>query len=119
MCGKIISQGEGAAPIFFFGLELGGRVAGTLPGMKTSPPSHHAYEYAERICAGLPKRLIELRVAAGLKPYALAIRAGVSRDMIGDIERGKSIPTLFLAARLAFGLGMTLTEFVRGMEEGK
>jgi transcriptional regulator with XRE-family HTH domain len=86
--------------------------------MKTSNPSRHAYEYAERICARLPQRLIELRVAAGLSQYALAIRAGVSRDMIGDIERGVSIPTLFFAARLAFGLGMTLTEFVRAMEDG-
>ena len=49
--------------------------------------------------------------------YALEKRAGVSRDMIGDIEHGDSIPTLHLAGRLVHGLGMWLRAFVRKLEE--
>lgn len=65
----------------------------------------------------LPRRLQELRERAGLSRYALEKRTGVSRDMIGDIEHGDSIPTLHLAARLVHGLGMRLWEFVRKLEE--
>ena len=83
----------------------------------TKQTAHPAHVYAERIRARLPQRLIELRVAAGLKPYSLAIRANVSRDMIGDIERGDSIPTLCFAAQLAFGLGITLEQFIERLED--
>ena len=85
--------------------------------MKTQNTQHGAYDYAERIRARLPGRLQEAREAVGLKPYGLAIRSGVSRDMIGDIESGDSIPTLFLAARLAFGLGLTLEQFIGRLED--
>ena len=85
--------------------------------MKNTPVSQHgAYDYAEHIRARLPGQLQEAREAVGLSQYGLAIRAGVSRDMIRDIERGESIPTLFLAARLAFALGMTLARFIARLE---
>ena len=85
--------------------------------MKTKPVSQQgAYDYAERIRARLPGQLAQARDAVGLKQYGLASRAGVSRDMIRDIERGESIPTLFLAARLAFALGMTLAQFIGRLE---
>ena len=48
--------------------------------------------------------------------YALEKRSGVSRDIIGDIEHGDSIPTLHLAGQLVHGLGMRLWEFVRKLE---
>ena len=86
--------------------------------MKTKPVSQQgAYDYAERIRARLPGQLAQARDAVGLKQYGLASRAGVSRDMIRDIERGESIPTLFLAARLAFALGMTLEQFIGLLED--
>lgn len=40
----------------------------------------------------------------GVSRHALEKRSVVSRDMIGDIENGDSIPILHLAAHLAFGL---------------
>ena len=80
--------------------------------------NHEAHDYAERIRARLPRRLQELRGAAGLSKYALAKKAGVSRDMVGCIEEGESIPTLHVSARLAHGLGMALTELVGKLEDG-
>ena len=44
-----------------------------------------SYDYAERLCRRLPRRLQEQRENAGLSRYALEKRTGVSRDMIGDI----------------------------------
>lgn len=76
-----------------------------------------AHEYAERIRARLPRRLQELREAAGLSRYALWLKCGVSRDMIGCIEEGRSIPTLHVAARLAHGINLTLIELIAPMED--
>ena len=76
-----------------------------------------AYDYAERIRARLPLQLQKLRAALGLSKYALALIAGVSRDMIGAIERGDTIPSLYILAKLASGVRMTLTEFLRRLED--
>lgn len=75
-----------------------------------------AYEYATRVCGRLPRCLQECREAVKVSRYALQKNCGVSRDMVGDIEDGESVPTLFLTARMAYGLGMTLTEFVQKLE---
>ncbi|MEV6298246.1 helix-turn-helix domain-containing protein [Actinoplanes sp. NPDC051861] len=45
-----------------------------------------------------------------LSVNALADRSGVSRAMIGKIERGEAQPTAALLGRLAAALGMTLSE---------
>ena len=83
-----------------------------------APPGHYAaHDYAERIRARLPRRLQEMREAARLSKYALWRKTGVSRDMIGRIEAGESIPTLHVGARLAYGLDKTLTEFIGTMED--
>ena len=57
-------------------------------------PDNGAYNYAGRICARLPRTLQEECETVGVSRYALEKRTGVSRDMIGDIEHGDSIPTL-------------------------
>ena len=80
--------------------------------------NHEAHDYAERIRERLPRRLQELRDATGLSKYALWRKSGVSRDMIGRIEAGESIPTFHVGARLAYGVDMTLTEFIGTMEDG-
>ncbi len=46
----------------------------------------------------------------------LAERSGVSRAMISKIERGEKNPTLVVAAKVAEGLGVTLTRLI-GVEE--
>ena len=53
----------------------------------------HPHEYAERLCRQLPRQLQEERENAGMSRYALAKKAGVSREMIGCIEEAESIPT--------------------------
>lgn len=85
--------------------------------MPSAPDNHAAHDYAERIRERLPRRLQELREASGLSKYALAQKAGVSRDMVGNVESGESIPTLHVTARLAWGVDRTLTELVEGLED--
>ncbi len=84
--------------------------------MTPSPDNHDAYDYAERIRERLPRRLQELREAAGFTKYGLARESGVSREYIGKIERGKANPTLPVSAQLCHGLGMTLEQFVHHLE---
>jgi len=78
-----------------------------------------AFEYATRLCERLPRCVQEHRERARLTRYGLQKSCGVSRDMLGDVEHGDSVPTLFLAARIAYGLGMTLAELVAEMETGR
>jgi transcriptional regulator with XRE-family HTH domain len=56
------------------------------------------------------------RRAQGLSTEALARRSGVSRAMIGKIERGEAQATAALLGRLSAGLGMTLSELVAHAE---
>jgi transcriptional regulator with XRE-family HTH domain len=56
------------------------------------------------------------RRARELSAGALAERSGVSRAMIGKIERGTAQPTAALLGKLAGALGMTLSELVARAE---
>ena len=56
------------------------------------------------------------RVARDLSVNALAERSGVSRAMIGKIERGEAQPTAVLLGRLSGALGMTLSELIARAE---
>lgn len=71
----------------------------------------------EAVSSGrLGGRVRELRREAGLTLEGLAGRSGVSRAMISKLERGEKNPTLVVAARLAEGLGVTLSRLA-GAEE--
>src|ERR671914_1762072 len=71
----------------------------------------------DAVSAGtLGERVRELRRGRGLTLEELAERSGVSRAMISKLERGEKNPTLVVAARLAEGLGVTLSRLA-GMEE--
>lgn len=72
--------------------------------MASSPDNHDAYDYAERIRERLPRRLQEIREAAGFTKYGLARESGVSREYLGKIERGVPNPTLPAAAQISTGL---------------
>jgi transcriptional regulator with XRE-family HTH domain len=56
------------------------------------------------------------RRARELSVSALAERSGVSRAMIGKIERGEAQPTAALLGRLSGPLGMTLSQLVARAE---
>lgn len=61
--------------------------------MASSPDNHDAHDYAERIRERFPRRLQDLQERCGPSTYALARKAGVSRNMVGSIESGESITT--------------------------
>jgi transcriptional regulator with XRE-family HTH domain len=61
-------------------------------------------------------RVREMRRGRGLTLEELAERSGVSRAMLSKVERGEKNPTLVVAAKVAEGLGVTLSRLV-GMEE--
>jgi transcriptional regulator with XRE-family HTH domain len=72
---------------------------------------------ADAVSAGrLGPRVRELRQGQRLTLEALAERSGVSRAMISKLERGEKNPTLVVAAKVAEGLGVTLSELL-GSEE--
>jgi transcriptional regulator with XRE-family HTH domain len=71
----------------------------------------------EAVSSGLlGERVRELRRRRGLTLERLAELSGVSRAMISKLERGEKNPTLVVAAKLAEGLGVTLSRLA-GMEE--
>jgi transcriptional regulator with XRE-family HTH domain len=71
----------------------------------------------EEVASGrLGRRLRALRRGRGLTLDGLARRSGVSRAMISKLERGEKNPTLVVAAKVADGLGVSLSQVV-GVEE--
>ena len=54
------------------------------------------------------RRLRALRESAGLSVYALAQQSGVSRQYLGELERGEKEPSLEVARKLAAAFGRRL-----------
>jgi transcriptional regulator with XRE-family HTH domain len=59
-----------------------------------------------------------LREAAGLSLRDLSERSGVSAPMLSQVERGETSPTLTVAARIATGLELRLSQLLRLDEDG-
>jgi transcriptional regulator with XRE-family HTH domain len=71
----------------------------------------------EEVSSGrLGERIRALRRERRLTLEVLAGRSGVSRAMISKLERGEKNPTLVVAAKVAEGLGVSLSQLV-GVEE--
>jgi XRE family transcriptional regulator, regulator of sulfur utilization len=62
-------------------------------------------------------RVKVLRESAGLSLRDLAARSGVSAPMLSQVERGETSPTLTVAARIAAGLDLRLSQLLR-LDEG-
>jgi len=62
-------------------------------------------------------RIKALREAMALSLRDLAERSGVGAATLSQVERGESSPTLAVAARIADGLELTLSQLLR-LEEG-
>jgi len=62
-------------------------------------------------------RVKALREAGGLSLRDLAERSGVSAPMLSQVERGETSPTLAVAARIAAGLELRLSQLLR-LDEG-
>jgi transcriptional regulator with XRE-family HTH domain len=63
-------------------------------------------------------RIRTLREAMGLSLRDLAERSGVSAPMLSQVERGTTSPTLTVAARIATGLDLSLSQLLRLDENG-
>lgn len=62
-------------------------------------------------------RVKALREASSLSLRELALRCGVSAPMLSQVERGETSPTLVVAAKIAFGLDLRLSQLLR-LDEG-
>jgi XRE family transcriptional regulator, regulator of sulfur utilization len=62
-------------------------------------------------------RVKALRESSSLSLRDLAERSGVSAPMLSQVERGETSPTLSVAARIAAGLELRLSQFLR-LDEG-
>jgi len=63
-------------------------------------------------------RVRALRESMGLSLRDLALRSGVSAPMLSQVERGETSPTLAVAARIAAGLELRLSQLLRLDEDG-
>ncbi len=63
-------------------------------------------------------RIRALRDAMGLSLRDLGERSGVSAPMLSQVERGETSPTLAVAAKIATGLELTLSQLLR-LDEGQ
>jgi transcriptional regulator with XRE-family HTH domain len=63
-------------------------------------------------------RIRALREAMGLSLRDLGERSGVSAPMLSQVERGETSPTLAVAAKIAAGLELTLSQLLR-LDEGE
>src|SRR3954451_6191220 len=63
-------------------------------------------------------RVHALREAMGLSLRDLGERSGVSAPMLSQVERGETSPTLAVAAKIAAGLELTLSQLLR-LDEGE
>lgn len=68
--------------------------------------------------ADVGRRIRALRDGMGLSLRDLAERSGVSAPMLSQVERGETSPTLALAARIAAGLDLSLSQLLR-LDEGR
>ncbi|GAB3506148.1 helix-turn-helix domain-containing protein [Amycolatopsis cihanbeyliensis] len=71
---------------------------------------------SDPLSASLAATVHAARLARNLSAGALAERSGVSRAMIGKIERGAAQPTAALLGRLSGALGLTLSELIARAE---
>ncbi|MBA2442028.1 MAG: helix-turn-helix transcriptional regulator, partial [Rubrobacter sp.] len=65
----------------------------------------------------LGARVRGLRRGARMTLEELSERAGVSRAMVSKVERGEKNPTLVVAAKVAEGLGVTLSRLIEAGDE--
>ena len=72
---------------------------------------------ADPTVAAVGPRVKALREAMDLSLRDLAVRSGVSAPMLSQVERGETSPTLHVAARIAAGLELRLSQLLR-LDEG-
>lgn len=90
-----------------------------MSAVDTSAPSaQRAAELRADPATAVGPRVRALREAMGLSLRDLAERCGVSAPMLSQVERGETSPTLAVAAKIAAGLELTLSQLLR-LDEGQ
>jgi transcriptional regulator with XRE-family HTH domain len=84
----------------------------------TRPVDPAAIDPAAVEPAVIGARVKALRESSGLSLRDLAARSGVSAPMLSQVERGETSPTLTVAARIASGLELRLSQLLRLDEDG-
>lgn len=82
------------------------------PDGKGRPPSEPAYNAPDDSPPDVAFNLKALRRQQGLSLENLARLSGVSRAMLGQIETGKSVPTITLIWKIARALGVEVTDVI-------
>lgn len=82
--------------------------------MTLDTPPDHASALSPAVIGA---RVKALRESAGLSLRDLTDRSGVSAPMLSQVERGETSPTLTVAARIAAGLDLRLSQLLR-LDEG-
>lgn len=85
-----------------------GRLAASGPAVAANPIAP----------AVIGARVRALREASSLSLRELALRSGVSAPMLSQVERGETSPTLMVAAKIAAGLDLRLSQLLRLDEDG-
>jgi transcriptional regulator with XRE-family HTH domain len=74
--------------------------------------------YAAPDVSAVGGRVRALREGLALSLRELAERSGVSAPMLSQVERGETSPTLAVAAKIAAGIELTLSQLLR-LDEGR
>jgi transcriptional regulator with XRE-family HTH domain len=80
-----------------------------------TPPRTTSSDAADPLALGA--RVKALRESSNLSLRDLAALSGVSAPMLSQVERGETSPTLTVAARIAAGLDLRLSQLLR-LDEG-
>ncbi len=83
------------------------------PSAIEQPPEAPATAESTAVAPPIGARVRALREAMGLSLRDLAERSGVSAPMLSQVERGETSPTLVVAAKVAEGLELTLSQLLR------
>jgi transcriptional regulator with XRE-family HTH domain len=86
--------------------------------MATATAKRPAAPDTDAAAGAIGARVHSLREAMGLSLRDLAERSGVSAPMLSQVERGETSPTLAVAAKVAGGLELTLSQLLRLDESG-
>ncbi len=91
----------------------------SAPARATAPDPHDPLDPPDPLDpAVIGARVKALRESSGLSLRDLTERSGVSAPMLSQVERGETSPTLTVAARIAAGLDLRLSQLLRLDESG-
>ena len=64
----------------------------------------------------LGMRIVYLRKQIGWSQEDLALEAGINKNYLSDLERGRRNPTLRVLEKIAIALGIDVSELTKGLK---